>query len=486
MFAVLINQRLLVNAALLLLLLFLFSIPLTAFSQKSQGFPENDTRPVVDEQMANDIILSVIEITAEHFGVEKNTLNADTNLADELFADAMDIYEVIARTLEFEYRLARNIPGDIVTIRQIADFVAHANYQVMMFEYRGPDSIKSTPMKEVYLQRIFFGTNRQPTGKSLPDEVFSGKRSSEMKTSFGTALISIPKSHARGKLELPMNFGFFEQQAVPEKHFILKKLEILDWNSFIDQINKDLKPLAGENSTAEDVLIFIHGFNVPFKQAALRTGQIAYDLRFQGAPVLFSWPARGGILSYVSDRAAVEWSVNYIEQFLIDVIKNTRGKRYHLIAHSMGNQGFIPALLQIALRGKHRDNPLFENIILAAPDFDARKFTEQIVPEVLSLSNRWTIYASEKDAALKASKLLRMDTSQRLGQPLSVINGMDTIDASGFEVSPWNLSENHGYFSSKNRVISDVRSVLKGFTPKSRDLLERFYKGKSYWWIKTE
>jgi esterase/lipase superfamily enzyme len=433
---------------------------------------------------------TVIRIVADYFGVPESKLTPATHLVNDLYADQMDVYEIISRALGANSREAKQIPGDRLTISEIAAFIDQADYKVFHMTYRGgTEGDKSgggqprESAEDVYYQKIFFASNREPTGKKLPDSVFSGDRSKSREMHYGTCLISIPKKHVKGKLEVPMNFGFYRQEAVPSEHFLLKNLEMVSWDHFLAGINSDLKQLSRDDITAQDILIFVHGFNVSFNQAALRTGQVAFDLRFQGAPILFSWPSRSGILSYVSDREAVEWSVVYIEKFLTDIIENTHARKYHLIAHSMGNQGVIPALYQMALRGKFKGKAVFGNIILAAPDFDARKFTEQVAPEVKSLAERWTIYASDKDAALKASKLLRLDTSQRLGQPLAVVDGMDTVDASGFEVTPWNLSENHSYFSTKLRVIKDVRAVLRGLAPKARELLRKLSGSQVYWQI---
>lgn len=423
----------------------------------------------------------------------ESDITPDTHLAKDLFADQMDISEIINRALEDNFREAKQIPGDRMTVSEIVAFVDQADYQVFAMVYRGDsdngETGAETPQElgeDVYFQKIFFASNRQPTGKKLPDPVFSGTRSGSGQVSYGTCLISIPKKHVRGKLEQPMNFGFYRREPIPSEHFMLRSMETLTWNDFLAGITNDLKPFSENDVTAQDIMIFVHGFNVPFTRAALRTGQVAFDLQFQGAPILFSWPSRGGILSYISDREAVEWSVVYIEKFLTDIIENTNARKYHLIAHSMGNQGVIPALYQMALRGKFKDKAVFGNIILAAPDFDARKFAEQVAPEVKPLAERWTIYASAKDAALKASKLLRLDTSQRLGQPLVVVEGMDTVDASDFEVTPWNLSENHSYFSTKLKIIKDVRAVLRGMAPTTRELMRKLREKQVYWEISQD
>ncbi|SIT51767.1 conserved hypothetical protein [Paraburkholderia piptadeniae] len=41
------------------------------------------------------------------------------------------------------------------------------------------------------------------------------------------------------------------------------------------------------NAWTLSVLLFIHGYNVSFEDAAMRTAQMAYDLDFAGAPVFF-------------------------------------------------------------------------------------------------------------------------------------------------------------------------------------------------------
>ena len=46
---------------------------------------------------------------------------------------------------------------------------------------------------------------------------------------------------------------------------------------------------------ADTPVVFVHGFNVNFEDAVYRTAQITYDLQFDGAPFLFSWPTSGNI-----------------------------------------------------------------------------------------------------------------------------------------------------------------------------------------------
>ena len=54
----------------------------------------------------------------------------------------------------------------------------------------------------------------------------------------------------------------------------------------------------------DHALVFVHGFNTTFDNALFRTAQIAYDLKFDGAPFVYSWPSQGqvGFQDYSYDR----------------------------------------------------------------------------------------------------------------------------------------------------------------------------------------
>ena len=54
------------------------------------------------------------------------------------------------------------------------------------------------------------------------------------------------------------------------------------------------------------------------EDAAPATAQISYDLGFDGAPVLYSWPSQGSAIGYTVDEATVEWSQTNLKQFLAD------------------------------------------------------------------------------------------------------------------------------------------------------------------------
>ncbi len=452
-----------------------------AVDSQSSTETASKVEPDPAEKIDPKLMKEVIRLIAEFFRVPQSEIHPDMDLKRDLLADEMDVYELVVQIFEAKGKKLK--PGlNFTTVKSVAFQVQKASYKPKRFNLilRGKEDGKPKNLKNTRIQKIFYATNREKTGKALPADIFSGQRSSnEQKLTYGICEVAIPKKHARGNLELPSSWALvFNENPNPKKHFVLKKVDFMDWASFINTMNESLDSETNLERKGRDILVFIHGFNVPFKKAAMRTAQIAFDLRFQGTPVLFSWPSDGNILSYMSDREDVEWSINHLEQFISRLNKESKANRLHLVAHSMGNQGLIGALHQMAMKKGRRGKPLFENVILAAPDFDAQRFIEQIAPQTTHLAKRWTIYASDKDMALNASSRLSV---KRLGTPLELVEGIDTIDATGVEVTPWSVPEFHSYYASKSRVISDLKKVLLGQSPEKRNLVVKIKRKLRYW-----
>jgi len=162
-----------------------------------------------------------------------------------------------------------------------------------------------------------------------------------------------------------------------------------------------------QQSVGKSALVFVHGYNVSFVDAARRTAQMTYDLQFTGAPIFYSWPSAGKTQDYAVDETNVEWSGPHLTQFLVDVLSKTDASDVYLIAHSMGNRALANSVADVEtghpeLRTKIRE------IILAAPDIDADTFKNEIAPRIIaakSATTHLTLYASSRDEALMASKV---------------------------------------------------------------------------------
>jgi esterase/lipase superfamily enzyme len=359
------------------------------------------------------------------------------------------------------------------TIEDIADYIIVEQ----KMERKSAPEVIAPPHK----QTIYYATNRKRSGSKEPTDFYGGERADSPYIEYGRCEISIPANHKRGVMESPfLGLNFFKDD---RQHIVLRSITPLPVESFFGTINANINPGSEKSRLGRgDLVIYIHGYNTTFENAAKRTAQIAFDYGFQGVPLLFSWPSDGKLVSYPSDREDITWSVTHIEQFFNDVLKRTRANRVHLIAHSLGNQGLIDALNTIAIRRGGEGPPLFENIIMSAPDFDAELFQQQIAPNTITLAKRWTLYTSKKDGVLNIST--SFNSAWRLGlSPVTIVPGIDIIDASEVEVTPWSLPDTHSYFASKQTVVDDIVATLKGVTPARRNLVSRVKDGSIYWQI---
>jgi esterase/lipase superfamily enzyme len=238
------------------------------------------------------------------------------------------------------------------------------------------------------------------------------------------------------------------------------------------------KGLAEAMSAREqkDIVIFIHGFNNTFDDAVSRLGVLAYDMQFNGVPVLYSWCSRGGtwgVKAYPSDEERVAKTIRPLAGFLArvsEVGREAGARRINVVAHSMGNRALVGAFQILAAQEKGK--ALFDETVMAAPDVPATGFATQEWPHMQGPSKRLTHYASADDKALIASK--NVHDFRRLGEGgegILLLPGLDTIDASGCDFSLLGL--NHSYFGGK-KVLSDLRELIeRGLSPLERKLREQ-------------
>ncbi len=302
---------------------------------------------------------------------------------------------------------------------------------------------------------VFYGTDRAKTDSDKPEKVFGGARGTLV---YGMCEVSIPRSHKIGEIESPL-FGWkiFED---PDKHIILEKVDILDTPTFMAQFREKLA-----KDPKKSILIFVHGYNVSFDEAAKRTAQIAYDLKFKGVPAFYSWPSKGKMLRYPADESTIEWSQPYMKTFFEKVLDGTDAENVYVIGHSMGTRALSKVLAEIvSTRSDLRE--IIKEIILSAPDIDAGVFKRDIAPKIVGTGQRLTLYASSEDLALKASKEVHDEPrAGESGDRLVIVNGMDTIDATGMDTG----FLKHSYYGDSRSVIDDIYEMISdGKLPSKR------------------
>jgi len=171
-----------------------------------------------------------------------------------------------------------------------------------------------------------------------------------------------------------------------------------------------------------------------------------------GAPIFYSWPSYGKLADYTRDENNVIWSAPHFQRFVGLLAQHSGAQRIHIIAHSMGNRAVCDALK--ALSNDPATQFKLNHLILAAADIDADTFRE-LAANLQKISGRVTLYESSRDKALMASK--KIHGNPRAGEPLLVVSGLDTIDASAIDTD----FLGHSYFSDNWPLLADIHSILR-------------------------
>ena len=140
---------------------------------------------------------------------------------------------------------------------------------------------------------------------------FSGGRGAAIE--YGTCEVSIPDTHREGELESP---GLLEFHEDPARHVVLLAVQPASHDAFVGDLAARVAAAPGRTA-----LVFVHGYNVTFEDAARRTAQIAYDIHFAGVPMFFSWPSLGETLAYPIDMTNADWAQFDLKTLLLDIAK---------------------------------------------------------------------------------------------------------------------------------------------------------------------
>ncbi|MDP1910477.1 MAG: tetratricopeptide repeat protein, partial [Hyphomicrobium sp.] len=266
---------------------------------------------------------------------------------------------------------------------------------------------------------VYFATSRAPVEEAKT--VSFGSLAGSGLT-FGQAKVVVAKPDSAGGLPLssePFVDGAQVNQTPRVEVTEVARLAIrtiatgVDWTS-----PQNRKPFQ------KQVFVFVPGFNVSFENALRRTAQIAYDVDFDGAAVLFSWPSGSGLSSYLYSSAKTGSAGNQLLVFLEKIIAQTGATKIHLIAHSMGSVVLLDTLEKLKLKrdaGGH-SGAAFAEIILHSPDVAKDGFS-QVMAAVSGLGSGATLYAASNDRAIGLSGWIwgeRVDPS--------AFAGIETID----------------------------------------------------------
>lgn len=280
---------------------------------------------------------------------------------------------------------------------------------------------------------------------------FSNERSRTL--NFQKIVLSIPPDHKTGEIE-------WQDGPVgdPKRHFVTLENRLLDEAAFRAAIDGSISPSG-------DVMVFVHGYNTNHEDGVFRLGQIAADLKVQAVPILFSWPSRGQIKDYLTDRESTLMSRNRLRQFLSILAAHPRVRRIDVLAHSMGTFLTMETLVHAKLSGDGEFRNKLNMLVLAAPDIDVDVFMTQF--EIIGRRPRpTTIMISRDDKALQVSSRLAGDVvrvgaaSPRARASVEAIErlGFTVIDLTDLESSD---RANHTKFAASPPVVRQLGEQIR-------------------------
>jgi esterase/lipase superfamily enzyme len=334
-----------------------------------------------------------------------------------------------------------------------------------VFENSQPDSS---------LYAVWFGTNRKPSiGKGEPlgfsNSIDSGP------VHYGRCTVNVPRGHRFGSVGTPLWKSWWQLGKRDEPLTIRQIDSFGSDEAFSLELRRALSVEDAENRA----LVYLHGYNTTFEQAAIRAAQIGFDLKVDGAMAFFSWPSHADVDAYPADTQRAGASEASFIEFL-RVLKERSGvERVDLLVHSMGNQVFARSVQQILYASEKVEELSLGTVILAAPDIDVHLF-RQIAPLYGRAASKTTMYVSSKDLPLRVSEWLHRAPRAGFSPPVTVVEGVDTIEVADIDFSLFG----HGYYGEAEAVLYDMRELLSdAMDPSSRLRLTEAVtsEGQRYW-----
>ena len=126
---------------------------------------------------------------------------------------------------------------------------------------------------------VWYGTNRRQNDPGDASKGYSGAR--DPVVHYGSCRVFVPKSHKIGSTGSPW---WKRLVTLTDDRLRLLGISELEQRAYWSGVDAHLAAVGAEERNA---LIFVHGYNVSFEDAALRAAQIGFDLSIKGAMAFF-------------------------------------------------------------------------------------------------------------------------------------------------------------------------------------------------------
>jgi len=292
---------------------------------------------------------------------------------------------------------------------------------------------------------VFVITNRQQNKDSFGCSNADFTNDLHNQTKYGICTVFAPNRRSVGEI--------YSNNGIINNSLKVMQAKSLNKQQFFEQL------------ATSTPLVYVHGFNTKYEEAVLRAAQLAYDLKYQGPVLVFTWPA-GAVgegfdeimlkKTYQINKINAVGSVNPFLEFMQEM--QNRNIKANFIVHSMGNQIALTALEQLQ---QNSPNKIIQELFLNAPDYDANLFQKNTLKNI---AEHTTLYCSNNDKALAASKII--NGNHRLGECTKIADpDIDVINVTAVDNNLIGLG--HSYFRSRP-VLLDMHLALLGFKANQR------------------
>lgn len=230
--------------------------------------------------------------------------------------------------------------------------------------------------------------------------------------------------------------------------------------------------------SSKRTLLFVHGFNNRFAEAAERAMLLKNALGDETEVVLWSWPSKreGQTGNYDYDKESVSGVARpSLVRYLKAMRPGSESVPLDILAHSMGSWHILGVLQDLA---DDASRPMLGNIALAAPDVPTDEFMFAL-SDMRRGAKRVTLYACEWDWALLLSQGINAYPRAGTGGSQSIVvnEKLESVD-----VDARFFSTNHSYVFEAGKVLTDFTAmVIAGRDAGSRGLRKKTKQPWYYW-----
>lgn len=318
---------------------------------------------------------------------------------------------------------------------------------------------------------ILFATNRR-IDRQVEERARGGRGPSirydqlfqnlpDVSLAYGWARISIPSQRSVGQ----QNYSSDSSEQNPLFTFSISDHYIASSPNELAAVVAKLP--FGKNARP---LLYVHGLDNSFNDAAERLTQVSVDVQLSGVPILFSWPSDNirmypatplvGLTpsTYLRTGTIATMSTPYLRQTITDLVEKV-SVEFDVLAHSMGTLIATKTLAARSLSARRSETRSHPRLVLAAPDIAVGDF-RGMRPDLVSKLRRVTVYCSD-DLALSFSRRVnnsdsRVGSCKEKKEEKDLMEGIEFVRISGRTYD----FPNHSYFINTPILLQDMRRIL--------------------------